>query len=400
MAIVSITSSDASGFETSQSSPQTEKSEDIAGRKAHHLEICVDEERYTVESADSGFSAIRFLPRSLPEVAWDEVDTRLHFLDHEISLPVMISCMTGGSAEGNLINHRLAEAAQRVGIPVGTGSIRILFRDDSYFEQFHVKPLAPDVPVITNLSAVQVREFDHRLIAEILRRLEVQALAIHLNAAQELFQPNGDRDFRGLKEAISRFCDCSPVPVIVKETGFGMRPSEVDHLIEAGVAYVDLAGAGGTNWVRVESYRVSELEAKIARELDDWGVPTALLLVALQFAGDARGDKQRSAERRNGRIIASGGLRSGLDVAKSLALGAEMTALALPLARAVVAAGADGVVEAVEAIERGLRTAMVLTGCTSLDALRSQSLLIEEKMKAAAGALCASDAESTVTSDG
>lgn len=388
---MSIASND--GKQSPRHAPASDDTDKISERKARHLEICVDSERYTVETGDTGFYGVRFLHRSLPEVNEPEVDTRVRFLDHELSTPLLISCMTGGSVEGTLINRRLAEAAQQAGIAVGMGSIRILFRDESYLEQFRMKRVAPDVPVIANLSAVQVREIDHRRIFEMLKRLEVQALAIHLNAGQELFQPKGDRDFRGLREAIARFCQSSPLPVIVKETGFGIRPSEIDFLLSAGARYVDLAGAGGTNWVRVESYRVTEATARIAREFDDWGIPTAVILAALRARSSAAGHLSARG------LIASGGLRSGVEVAKALALGAELAGMALPFARAVHANGVEGVLAQVEEINLGLRSAMTLTGSSSLEGLRAQRLTIDEGLRAQAEALIAADCPSAVTRD-
>lgn len=365
--------------------PKPKESGDISQRKARQLEICVDEDRYAVETGDGGFASIKFLHRALPEVDEGRIDTTMTFLGSEIALPLLISCMTGGSADGYRVNRRLAEAAQRARVPVGMGSIRILFRDESYFEQFHLKALAPDVPVIANLSAVQLRDLDHRRVAETLRRLEVQALALHLNAGQELFQPEGDRDFRGLKETIARFCERSPLPVIVKETGFGMSPSEVDFLLSAGAAYVDIAGAGGTNWVRVESYRLGQRQADVARGLDDWGIPTALLLTALR-----RSAAHHPGERR--RLIASGGIRSGPVLAKSLALGAELAGMALPFARAVYRSGVDGVLDEISGIAEGLRAVMTLTGSTSLEELRRKNLLIDPGIETMADRLLAADA--------
>ena len=370
--------------------------EEISERKARHLEICIDPSRYAVETTETGFSSIRFLHRALPEVDAAAIDTRVSFLGAMVPLPILISCMTGGSTEGNLVNRRLAEAAQRAGLPVGMGSIRILFRDIDYFEQFHMKAFAPDVPVIANLSAVQLRDLENRDVSEMLKRLEVQALAVHLNPGQELFQPNGDRDFRGLREAIARFCEESPVPIIVKETGFGMRPSEVESLLQAGAAYVDLAGAGGTNWVRVESDRVGGDGARTAREFGDWGIPTAVLLGALR----ALSERPENENRLRGRVIASSGIRSGLDVAKSLALGAHLAGLALPFARAVSAGGVESVLEEIEAIGNGLRAAMALTGCTTLAELRAQRPMVDSRHTEAVAALLAADAPRPPSSHG
>jgi isopentenyl-diphosphate delta-isomerase type 2 len=281
------------------------------------------------------------------------------------------------------VNRALAEAAQAARIPVGTGSIRILFTESELFDQFRLKALAPDVPVIANLGAVQLRELGRDRVIETVKRLEVQALALHLNAGQELFQPDGDRDFRGLKEAIAGLCEVSPMPIIVKETGFGISPADVDSLLDLGVSYVDLAAAGGTNWVLVESYRIPEEEAAVAREFEGWGLPTALLLLALS--------KRRSGARRSAggdppgsRIIASGGLRSGLDIAKAVALGADLGALALPFARAAHAGGAEGALRLVRSLELSLKAAMTMTGSADLSALRAAPLLIDPALADAA----------------
>ena len=264
--------------------------------------------------------------------------------------------MTGGSEGGGRINRQLAAAAQAAGIPVGLGSIRVLLENPDLFEQFHVKAEAPDVPVLANISAVQVRDGDTAALLSMVQRLEAQALVVHLNAGQELFQPEGDRDFRGLKAAVARLCEASHVPVIVKETGFGIGPGLVRDLLRAGAAYVDLAGAGGTNWISVESYRLPEEERGAAAEFADWGIPTAVLLAAL--------------EPRDPRIIASGGMRGGMDAARALAMGASLVGFALPVIRAVVDGGAEAVIRWFRTLEKTLRTVMMLTGSRTVADLR------------------------------
>ncbi|MFP4205874.1 MAG: type 2 isopentenyl-diphosphate Delta-isomerase [Spirochaetaceae bacterium] len=340
-------------------------SETIGERKARHLSICVDAERYSVESGSAGFEELAFPHRALPELSTDEVDTGVDFLDRRVSMPVLISSMTGGSDEGYMANKNLATAAQQAGIPVGMGSIRILFRKPEVLEHFRLKRFAPDVPVFANLGGVQIRDLPHEDIIEMLKRLEVDALAVHLNPGQELFQPGGDRDFRGIMESIGRFCEVSPKPVIVKETGFGIHPVEVRRLLDLGVAYVDLAGSGGTNWVSVESYRLEGSLCESAGEFASWGTPTAALLAAVGHRG--------------GRIIASGGLRSGMDVAKAVALGAELCGLALPFIRAVVTDGVDGALALCERLHKTIETAMVLTASHTLEELRGRVLLRSQR---------------------
>jgi len=311
---------------------------------------------------------VRFAHNALPEIAEHELDTSETFLGARIALPFFISCMTGGSEGGFKANRDLAAAAQELRIPVGLGSIRVLMEDPALFPHFHVKPLAPDVPVLANISAVQARDGDVPALLSLVQRLEAQALVVHLNAGQELFQPEGDRDFRGLKQVIARLCEQSRLPVIVKETGFGILPTLVRELLRAGVAYVDLAGAGGTNWITVESYRLPVEERAVAAEFADWGVPTAVLLAACRTGRD--------------RVLASGGIRSGMDAAKAVAMGAALAGMALPAIRAVTAGGASGVVKLFRQLEKTVRTVMLLTGSRTLAELRRGTVWLEPALAA------------------
>ncbi|MCY4484045.1 MAG: type 2 isopentenyl-diphosphate Delta-isomerase [Spirochaetaceae bacterium] len=336
---------------------------EISTRKEHHLDICLDNERYPDPAAGgTSLDQVRLVHRALPELDYDAIDTAQPFLRARLRLPLLISCMTGGSGRGRSANRALAEAAQRAGVAVGVGSIRPLLRDPDTFADFHVKPHAPDVPVLANLGAVQLRDLGAAALRPLLERLEVQGLVIHLNAGQELFQPGGDRDFRGLLEAIAGAVAGCGVPVLVKETGFGIGPAEIRRLLGHGVRYVDVAGSGGTNWIAVEGERLAAPERQSARAFADWGLPTGVLLAAL---GGAEA----------GRVIASGGLRNGVHLAKALALGAGLGAMALPFIRAVMAGGSDGAQDLIGRIEHELRTAMTLCGAPTLAALRGAPVM-------------------------
>jgi isopentenyl-diphosphate delta-isomerase len=307
------------------------------------------------------------------------VDPAVRFLNTQLPFPLLISCMTGGSGRGLEANRRLARAAQAVGLPIGLGSFRVLFEHPELASHFQLKALAPDVPVLANIGAVQVRDRPAAEILEWVRRLEVQALVVHLNPGQELFQPEGDRDFRGLKEAIAKLAGSSPVPLIVKETGFGILPSAVRELLGCGAAYVDLAGAGGTNWITVESYRLPAGERAAAREFADWGLPTAMVLAAL------------GAERE--RVLASGGVRGGLDAAKAVALGAPLAGMGLPFLRAVQRGGVEAAIRLAHQLEQAFRAAMVLTGSRTLHDLRRGVLWADPAFTASVSALRAADAD-------
>jgi len=333
----------------------------ITTRKQHHIDVCRAESGQEVESSlSAGFHNLKFVHTALPEMSWDEIETKSDFLGQSIAFPFFISCMTGGSEEGYQANRELAKAAQQANIPIGLGSMRVLLEDPSRLKDFRMKEVAPDVPVLANLGAVQLRELSVSKIKELIQSVEADALVIHLNCGQELFQSGGDRDFTGLYSAIGKFVDESQVPLIVKETGFGIRPAQVKKLLELGVEYVDLAGAGGTNWALVEE-RCREQGNHAGMEFADWGIPTAVLLESTRCF--------------SGRILASGGLRSGMDLAKSLALGALAGGMALPLFQAALKGGADEVSQKIEEIHYVLKSTMLLTGCRTLDELRKVPLL-------------------------
>lgn len=341
-----------------RSPPQTE----ISSRKAHHLDICVAADRYSVEHGrGAGFDHLSFVHNALPELHADKVDTSCTFLECDLALPLFISCMTGGGGRGRMANRELAHAAQQARIPIGLGSVRVLFDNEDVFPDFHVKPLAPDVPVLANLGVVQVRDIPRKKIYDLMQRLEVQALVVHLNPGQELAQAAGDRDFSGLLEALARLMDGAPLPIIIKETGFGIRPGLVHTLLQAGAAFVDVAGSGGTNWMTVEGYRDTEARYRLADAFVDWGLPTAPLLDVIGSCGE--------------RILASGGLRCGMDLAKSVALGAVLGGMALPLIRIVIEKGREGVLEFVAATQRELSACMLLTGAANLKALSRKPLI-------------------------
>ena len=339
----------------------------IQQRKADHLQICIDD-NYSVEGTSAGWEQVRFLHRALPEIATTEIDLATNFLGSRLSLPLMISPMTGGSQDGYRLNRDLARAAQETGVAVGMGSMRILLNKPELFSHFALRKIAPDVPIIANIGAVQVRDIDSQSLFEMVRRLETAALSIHLNVGQELFQPDGDRDFRRLKESIARLCERCPVPVIVKETGYGFMPGDVDYLLQSGVAYVDLAGAGGTNWIQVEAYRLPSDKRSAAEEFAEWGIPTAPLLEGLMGPASNAGVTRRP-------IIASGGIRSGMDVAKALAMGATLTAIARPFIQAVYHHGYDGVLDYIQRIRTVLTAVMMLNGVRTIPQLQQVPLI-------------------------
>jgi isopentenyl-diphosphate delta-isomerase len=216
---------------------------------------------------------------------------------------------------------------------------------------------------------MQIRDMDHDSIIEMCKRLEFDALAIHLNPGQEMMQDEGDRDFKGILESIAHFKEKAPFPIIVKETGFGIAPFEAKKLKEQGVDYIDTAGMGGTNWIRVEGYRSHEDGSGPSADFNAWGYPTAVLLASYQAMGI------------QGNILASGGLRNGMDLAKSLALGAHMGGMALPFIKAIKEGGLDQGHRFVEDIKRSLETTLTITNVSSVQELSKRHLFKSSAFK-------------------
>ncbi len=333
-------------------------------RKAEHLRINLERD-VGGKGVDSGFGSYRFVHRALPEIDLTEVDPSVELFDRPLAAPLLISCMTGGTDDARRLNRRLARVAQEYGFAMGLGSGRALIESPDSIETFDVRALAPDVALLANLGAVQLNKGYG--IAECRRLVDIlhaDALALHLNPLQEALQPEGDTCFRGLLERIARLCDSADFPIVVKEVGWGIAPDNVRALFDIGVAAVDLAGAGGTSWSEVERYRIGEpWRARVAGTFASWGIPTA------QALADARAAAPSET------LIASGGIRPGLDVPKALALGADLVGIAGPFLRA-----ADESLEAAQELARELvetlRIAMFCVGARTPAGLRGTLLRV------------------------
>ena len=326
-------------------------------RKADHIRINLEDD-VSGKGITTGLEQYRFEHCALPSLDLDDVETRTSFLGHELQLPLLISSMTGGVAEGGLINRNLAIAAQACGVAMGLGSGRIALEDAAAREHFRVRAQAPDVLLLANLGAVQLNYgYDAARCHELVRVLEADALILHLNPLQEAVQPEGDTRFSGLLERIAEVCAHCPVPVVVKEVGWGMSEETVRQLRDAGVAAIDVAGAGGTSWSEVERRRGNAWQAEVAAAFAAWGLPTAeALICARRAAPDLP-------------LVASGGIRDGVEVAKCLALGADLVGLAAPLLKAA-ARSADEAERALQVLGAQLRIAMFCTNTRDLAALR------------------------------
>lgn len=332
-------------------------------RKAEHLRITLDED--VASGLTSGFERYRFVHQALPECDLDAIDTRQPFLGKTLRLPLLVSSMTGGTAEARTINRRLAEAAQAAGIALGVGSQRGAIERPDLAATFRVRDLAPDILLLANIGAVQLnRGYGVEECRRAVAMIEADALVLHLNPLQEALQPEGDHHWSGLLGKIAAVCRALDVPVIAKEVGWGIAPNVARHLADAGVAAIDVAGAGGTSWSQVEMHRArSPRAARIAAQFVDWGIPTAECVAQVSAALPAMP------------LVASGGLRSGVGVAKAIALGAHVCGLALPFLQAA-AQSTEAVREAIDDLGATLRVAMFAIGARNLATLRRTPHLI------------------------
>lgn len=326
----------------------------IASRKDAHLALCTEGE--VEHRAGTLLDEVHLLHDSLPELALSQVDLSVELLGRRLQAPIAISGMTGGTARAAELNTALAVSAQKFRLAMGVGSQRAMLVRPESAASFRVRDVAPDILLLANLGAVQARELGAAGVAELVDAIAADALCIHLNPAQELVQDEGDRDFRGCLAAIGELAATLHVPVVVKETGCGLAPHTLARLRAAGVQWVDVSGAGGTSWTAIEALRGSARQRALGETLREWGVPTA---PSIAFAAQA-----------GLRVIASGGIRSGLDAARAIALGAEVASLALPLVRAHAAGGPPAVATAVEELIESLRAVCLLVGARSVDALR------------------------------
>ncbi len=332
-------------------------------RKADHLRISLEED-VSSKAVSSGFERYRFDHCALPEFDLATVETVASLLGKRLAAPLLISSMTGGTDEAATINRRLAQAAQEAGIGMGLGSQRAALEDPTLLHTYRVRDVAPDILLLANLGAVQLNygttPDDCRRVVE---AVGADGLILHLNPLQEALQPEGQTHFADLLRQIERVCRALPVPVVVKEVGWGLSADVCQRLAEAGVAALDVAGAGGTSWSQVEMHRArNDLQRRVAAAFRDWGIPTVEALQAARRAAPGLP------------IVASGGIRDGIQVAKAIALGAAACGVARPFLTAA-ALSAEAVAQEIAVIVAQLRICMFAIGARDLPALASTPLV-------------------------
>jgi isopentenyl-diphosphate delta-isomerase len=354
--LLTVTIPEAEGY------AMTKKSSSTSSRKEDHIQINLNKK---VQSGlSTGLESYYFIHQALPELNLDDIQLDLQLFGKEISAPVFISSMTGGTESARKINQNLALAAQRTNIPLGLGSQRAALENPELADTYQIRDLAPDILLFANLGAIQL---NNGLTVEHCQKavdmIQADALILHLNALQEAVMADGNTNFLGISEKILEVCQNLSVPVIVKEVGWGISKQAAKLLKKAGVAGIDVAGAGGTSWTEVEMHRAeNETDKNIASAFVNWGIPTA---ESIQITRDLLP---------NIPIFASGGLRNGLDIAKSIALGANMGGMAGPFLKAA-AISADAVVNEIKRIKREIQICMFVAGVANLESLSETPLI-------------------------
>jgi isopentenyl-diphosphate delta-isomerase len=337
-----------------------------SSRKLDHLRICAEKD---VESGDAGFGDIRFVHNALPECDMRSIDLRARFLGRTFASPLFISAMTGGHPGTTEVNARLARAAEHFGIGMGVGSQRAALENPELSDTFAiVREEAPTAFIVANLGIVQLRDHGSEWAIRAADMVRADAIAIHLNFLQESIQPEGDHNASGCLSALEELCLAVNIPVIVKETGCGISADTAKRCWSAGAKAIDIGGWGGTSWAAVESVRAEESGSVKNRELKtlgesfaSWGIPTVVSLAEVLATG--------------GPVIASGGIRSGIDIAKGCALGADLCGMALPLLKPAMESD-QSLFGVIAAIHQELNATMFLTGSEKIADLRKVRMFI------------------------
>jgi isopentenyl-diphosphate delta-isomerase len=348
--------------------------QDIAHRKADHIDLCATGD-VGFHTKTTLFEEVELVHDALPEIDLDAIDTGITILGKRLRAPLIIAAMTGGTARAREINRELARIAEERGYGFGLGSQRAMLIDGDKGATYDVRQVAPTTLVLGNIGVVQARALATEQALDLARRVGADALCVHMNPAMEIVQPGGDRDFKGARAALERLAAELPIPVVAKETGCGIGPRAALRILSAGVAHLDVSGAGGTSWVAVETQRATSAARTLGEALREWGVPTAASVVI------ARRARTRESRRRFKTIIATGGVSSGIEVAKAIALGAHAAGIARPILQAFTTGGRDGALRRLEQIEAELRAVMLLVGAPNVAALRKADVVLGQQLR-------------------
>ncbi|MDH5673085.1 MAG: type 2 isopentenyl-diphosphate Delta-isomerase [Myxococcales bacterium] len=334
---------------------------EIEQRKVDHLELCATDE-VAFREKSTLLECVQLVHNSLPDLSERSLDTSVKLLGKELRAPLIIAAMTGGSEPSAEVNHCLSAVAEARGYGFGLGSQRAMQRAPETAWTYEVRQHAPTTLLLGNVGVVQARDTPTAELVKLVEDIGADALCVHMNPAQELVQPGGDRDFRGGLQTFERLVRELPFPVVAKETGNGIGKGTAAALRQVGVQVCDVSGAGGTSWVGVEALRAEPTARALGELLWDWGVPTAAAVAHAHAAGLEP--------------IATGGIKTGLDVARAIALGARAAGIARPLLQAFKQGGREAVETFLDGVELQLRAVMLLCGARDLEALRRHERVI------------------------
>lgn len=339
----------------------------IESRKTDHLELTA---RGDVGFREQGtlLSDVRLVHDALPELHVDHIDLSCVILGKRLRAPILIAGMTGGTEHAGKINRDLAQIAEQRGYAMGFGSQRPMLLNPKAVDTYSVRDVAPNLLLLGNVGAVQAAALTPQAVQGLVTAVGADALCVHLNPAMEVVQPEGDKDFRGCLPQIARLAAEMPFPIVAKETGCGISLGVARRLAAAGVEHVDVSGAGGTSWVGVETLRAKDEGRALGELFWDWGIPTAASVLATHRVGFRT-------------VFATGGLKTGLDVARALVLGASAGGLARPVIQAYYDGGAEAVARYLDQVERELRTAMLLVGAANVAQLQKVPRLLSPALR-------------------
>lgn len=333
--------------------------EGINKRKTEHIRLCLTDNVEGVNKS-TGLEGISFLHNALPEINFDDIQLDANFLNKKIKAPFLVSSMTGGSELAEKINQNLAIAAEENGWAIGLGSTRALLESDAHKDSFLIRKQAPTVPLIANLGAVQLNYgYGAEECQRIVNMTGADGIVLHLNSLQEAVQDGGDLNFDKLLPKIEKICKTLDVPVGAKEVGFGIDGTVAEQLYNAGISFIDVAGAGGTSWSQVEKLRSQDPLRKAAAEaFNNWGLPTKDCIVSVR------------SKLPDVPLVTSGGMKTGVDAAKAITIGADVIGFARQLLQAATESAED-VVQTMNQIELELKMTMFGIGVKTLEELKN-----------------------------
>lgn len=340
---------------------------DIIKRKNEHLAICIDE-NVNFSEITTGFERFRFKHLAMPSINFDHISLTSRIFNKAIRAPFLVSSMTGGSEESFQINKQLASAAESKGWILALGSMRAALEHEHLLQTFKIREQAPTIPVIANIGLVQLNYgLNINKLIDAIKAIEADALVLHLNPMQEVFQPEGDTNFSGLWEKLEQLINVMDIPIGIKEVGMGIDDNTIERFVQLNVDFIDIAGAGGTSWIEVEKHRSQNpLIRQAAAAFQGWGIPTATAIV------EAKQVIQNEVT-----LIASGGIKHGVDAAKALALGADIVGVGRALLKDAMTANQNQLEQTMSQYEFELKAAMFGVGASNVPELRHTKRLIQ-----------------------